>query len=87
MDFKTFYQGLDAEKRKSFADKAGTSVGYCHQIIYGAKQIELGLADAMVAASDGALTHSDLPLTDRAKFQQTARGWDGRERRTKARAQ
>lgn len=83
MDFKTFYQGLPASERETFAAKVGTSVGYLHQIAYGAKNIELGLADAIVTASGKALKLADLPLTERAKFQNVARQWDGiTERRT-----
>lgn len=77
MDFKTFYQGLPASEREAFAARVGTSVGYLHQIAYGAKNIELGLADAIVTASAKKLTYDDLPLTERAKFQRTARQWDG----------
>ena len=73
MDFKTFYQGLTPDQRLVFAEQVGTSVGYCHQIAYGAKRIELGLADAMVAVAGKALTLDDLPLTDRATFQRKAR--------------
>lgn len=86
VEFKTYYQGLSAEERESFAARVGTSTGYCHQLAYGAKRIELGLADAIVAASAGKLTLDDLPLTDRAKFQNTARQWDGTDRRKAAKA-
>lgn len=85
MDFKTFYQGLTPDQRQTLASKVGTSVGYCHQIAYGTKRIELGLADAIVAASQGDLTLDDLPLTERAQFQRDARKWDGKERRKRAR--
>jgi hypothetical protein len=71
MDFKTYWQGLEAAARETFAKDVGTSVGYCHQIAYGGKRIELGLADAIVAHTG--LTLDDLPLTDRAIFQQRAR--------------
>jgi hypothetical protein len=81
MDFKTFYQGLAAKDRETFAEKIGTSPGYCHQIAYGMKQIELGLADAIVAHSGGKLGLADLPLTDRATFQHKARS-GGRQRRS-----
>lgn len=83
MDFKTFYQGLEPAQRQSFAERVGTSVGYCHQIAYGTKRIELGLADAMVAASAEALSLDDLPLTARAQFQRVARQWSGTERRAR----
>lgn len=73
MDFKTYWQGLKAADRDAFAKNVGTSIGYCHQIAYGEKRVELGLADAIVAHSDGQLDLEDLPLTDRAVFQQKAR--------------
>lgn len=73
MDFKTFFTGLSVVERTEFAKKVGTTTGYCHQIIYGDKRIELGLADVFVAASSGKLNHSDLPLTPRAKFQMNTR--------------
>lgn len=73
MEFKTYWQGLKAAEREAFARNVGTSVGYCHQIAYGDKRVELGLADAMVAHGGGLLTLDALPLTDRAVFQQAAR--------------
>jgi hypothetical protein len=73
MDFKTYYLSLSQQERSEFAEKVGTTMGYCHQIAYGDKQIELGLADVIVAISSGALTLHDLPLTDRAEFQSKAR--------------
>jgi hypothetical protein len=81
MDFKTYYRNLDPDAREKFAQRVGTTVGYCHQIAYGNKQIELGLADAIVAASKQDVGLSDLPLTDKALFQAKARKWDGTERR------
>jgi len=72
MDFKTFYQRLTIDKRQEFAAKVGTTVGYCHQIAHG-KRIELGLADTIVANSDGALTLASLNLTERAEFHRQAR--------------
>lgn len=71
--FKTYWQGLEAPEREAFAKNIGTTVGYCHQIAFGGKRVELGLADAMVAHSAGRLSLADLPLTDRAKFQHAAR--------------
>lgn len=73
MDFKTYWQGLKAADRDAFAKNVGTSIGYCHQIAYGDKRVELGLADAIVAHSGGLLGLDDLPLTSRAVFQQRAR--------------
>lgn len=93
MDFKTFYRQLTPEQRQAFAEKVHTTTGYCHQIAYG-KRLELGLADAMVAIAPefgGALTLTDLNLTDRARVQDQVRRsggepaakapWDGHERR------
>lgn len=73
MDFKTYYQRLTAEAREEFAKKVGTSVGYCHQLAYGTKRVELGLADAIVATAGGEVGLDELPLTDRAKHQRIAR--------------
>jgi hypothetical protein len=73
MDFKTYYLDLSQQDRADFAEKIGTTTGYCHQLAYGDKRIELGLADAMVAVSGGALTLLELNLTDRAVFQANAR--------------
>lgn len=81
MDFKTYWQKLTPEARSAFAKKVGTSVGYCHQIAYGAKNIELGLADAIIAAAQPTLKLDKLPLTERAKFQDDARKWDGKTER------
>ena len=73
MDFKTYYQSLPTQEREAFAEKVGTTTGYCNQLMYGDKRIELGLADAMVAVSGGALTLAELSLTDRAVFQEQVR--------------
>ena len=79
MDFKTFYLGLTSEKRDEFADAASTSRGYCNQVAYAGKKIELGMADVFVAKSGGALTLDALPLTDRAMQQRAARSQPSQE--------
>ena len=73
MDFKTYWQRMTVPQRDAFAKNVGTSPGYCHQLAYGDKLIELGLADALVAQAGDDLTLDDLPLTERAKFQRAAR--------------
>lgn len=73
MDFKTFYTSKTVAERDAFDAQAGTSRGYCNQIAYAKKQIELGMADVLVALSNGQLTLDDLPLTDRAKAQRVIR--------------
>lgn len=73
MDFRTFYTSLPVAERESFAIRANTTRGYCNQVAYGAKEIELGMADVFVALADGALTHDDLPLTARARKQRAIR--------------
>lgn len=73
MDFKTYWQRLKPPERDAFATNIGTSVGYCHQIAYGGKKVELGLADAIVAHASGDVCLEDLPLTTRAVFQRAAR--------------
>jgi hypothetical protein len=69
--FKGFWQTLAPEARTKFAERIGTTPGYCHQIAFGNKRIELGLADVICRFSG--LTLDMLPLTDRAKFQHSAR--------------
>ncbi len=64
--FRQHYLGLNGRAREALASTAGTTTGLLHQIVYGRKQIELGLADCLVALCDG-ITLDDLPLTDRAK--------------------
>ena len=73
MDFKTFYLGLPRPDREAFAAKIGSTVGYCHQLAYGKKQVELGMADVIVASSGGVIEIEALPLTERARFQRVAR--------------
>lgn len=88
MDFKTFYRQLGQTEREAFAQKVHTTVGYCHQIACG-KRIELGLADSIVAVSEGQVTLAELNLTDRARLQDETRRsvkaanepWNGVERR------
>lgn len=73
MDFKTFFTSLPVAERESFAQQAGTTRGYCNQVAYAGKQLELGMADVFVALSGGRLTLNDLPLTDRAAAQRLIR--------------
>lgn len=73
MDFKTFYTTKPVNERESFAQQAGTTRGYCNQIAFADKKVELGMADVFVALSDGALTLDGVPLTDRAKAQRAIR--------------
>lgn len=73
MSFRTYFLGLDAVQRASLAESARTTVGYLTQVAYGNKQIELGLADVLVAVSGEAITLDDLPLTDRASAQRQIR--------------
>ena len=71
--FKEFYLALDIDSRERFARTAGTTVGYCSKLIYGGARVELGLADVMVAAAHGQLTHDGIPMTRRAKEQMRKR--------------
>lgn len=73
MDFRTFYLGLDTHEREQFAKRCGTTRGYCNQVAYADKRIELGLADVFVAVSGGRLSLEGLPLTDRAHAQRAIR--------------
>lgn len=73
MDFKTYFLALPVAARDAFAEKAGTSRGYCNQVAYAGKEVELGMADVFVAVSDGALTLEELPLTKRARAQRLIR--------------
>jgi hypothetical protein len=73
MSFKTFFLEKSVAGRETFARKAETTVGYCNQICYGGKHVELGMADVFVALSDGRLTLGDIPLTDRAVRQRQIR--------------
>lgn len=76
MTFKTFFLGLAAAERKEYAGRAGSTEGYLLQVAYGNKLVELGMADALVAASGGVLKLEMLPLTDRAKQQDSIRRAD-----------
>lgn len=73
MSFRTYFFALDQEQRASFAERAGSSAGYLTQVAYGNKSVELGLADVLVAVSNGALKLSDIPLTLRAMQQHGVR--------------
>lgn len=73
MNFRAYFLGLDSAARAEFANKVGSTVGYLTQVAYGNKQIELGLADVLVAVSAGSLTLDDVPLTERAKVQHATR--------------
>lgn len=73
MDFRTYFTRLPVAERDAFAARAGTSRGYCNQVAYAGKQIELGMADVFVACSGGLLSLDELPLTDRALQQRSIR--------------
>ncbi len=73
MRFRAFFREMPPLDRAEFAARAGSTVGYLDQVAYGNKQIELGLADVLVALSGGELTLDDVPLTDRAKRQRAVR--------------
>lgn len=72
--FKSFLMGMSTEEREQYATRAGTSTGQLNQIVYAGREIELGLADVLVAlAPAGSLSLDDLPLTDRAQKQRAIR--------------
>lgn len=73
MKFKDFYLPLSSADRLEFAEQSGTTIGYCNQIAYAGKRIELGLADVFVSLSKGKLRIADLLLTDRAQRQHAIR--------------
>lgn len=73
MTFRTFLLALNLDERRRVAERVGSSVGYLQQVAYGNKQIELGLADALVAVSEGKVSLAELPLTDRARHQHHVR--------------
>jgi hypothetical protein len=70
--FKTHYLKLPVNERESLAQQAGTTRGTLNQVVYGGKQIELGLADCLVALCAG-IDLDDLPLTERAQRQRVVR--------------
>ncbi|MDP9895342.1 hypothetical protein J2W32_004440 [Variovorax boronicumulans] len=70
--FKIHYLGLSVAAREALAQQAGTTRGTLHQVVYGGKRIELGLADCLVALCPP-LTLDDMPLTDRAIQQRIVR--------------
>ncbi len=70
--FKTHYLKLSVNERESLAQQAGTTRGTLNQVVYGGKQIELGLADCLVALCTG-IDLDDLPLTERAQRQRVVR--------------
>jgi hypothetical protein len=72
MTFKSLYLGLPVNERESLAQQAGTTRGMLNQVAYAAKEIEIGLADCLVALLEG-LTLDDLPLTERARMQRQVR--------------
>ena len=72
MKFKTHYLDLALNERESLAQQAGATRGTLTQVAYGRAEIELGLADCLVALCQG-ISLDDLPLTARAKKQRRIR--------------
>jgi hypothetical protein len=73
MSFRDYFLGLDSDQRAAYAERSGSTVGYLLQIAYGNKQVELGLADVLVAQAGGHLDLNGLPLTERALDQHLRR--------------
>lgn len=74
--FKSFLFGLSVAQREAFAAEADSSRLYLQQVAYRNKEIELGLADAIVALAGrlGAqIALDDLPLTEKARHQRKVR--------------
>lgn len=86
MSFRTYFFGLDHEARSAYAERTGSTVGYLSQVAYGNKDVELGMADVLVAVAGGALALSDLPLTERAKRQHVIRTSKHARRRVASKA-
>lgn len=72
MHFKAHYLALSTTARDDLARRAGTTRGTLNQVVYAGKEIELGLADCLVALCQG-VELADLPLTERAKHQHAVR--------------
>lgn len=72
MEFKTHYLALTVAQRDALAERAGTTRGTLNQVVYAGKQIELGLADCLVALCPS-VTLDDMPLTERAAQQRSIR--------------
>ena len=72
MEFKTHYLALTVAQRDVLAERAGTTRGTLNQVVYAGKQIELGLADCLVALCPG-VSLDDMPLTERAAQQRAVR--------------
>jgi hypothetical protein len=73
MDFKTFFFAMPIADRDAFAERANTSRGLLTQVAYRNKQIELGLADVIVALTHGEVPLVGLPLTENALRQHSIR--------------
>jgi hypothetical protein len=69
MTFLDYFLKLSAVEKRELALICGTSVGYLDHVAHGRKRLSLGMALALVAASERALRAEDLPLADRAREQ------------------
>lgn len=81
--FKTRILAMSSSERDKLAASAGTTRGLLNQIIFGGKQIELGLADCLVALMPGVRLET-LPLTERARKQHGVRTGVSKKRRPTA---
>ncbi len=68
-----FVFSLAPDDRDAIAVAAGTTRAYLQQLAYANKRAELGLADCIVALSDGRVSLDDVPLTERAAEQRRTR--------------
>ena len=60
MDVKTFLKTQGETVIVDVAEKAGTTVGYLRQIVYGHRRVSTSLAQRLVKASNGLLTLHEL---------------------------
>lgn len=57
---KEFYEAMGAENVERIAKKAGTTLSYYREIMYGRRRPSLEMAEAIAKASDGHLSVWDL---------------------------
>ncbi|WP_257234907.1 MULTISPECIES: XRE family transcriptional regulator [unclassified Acinetobacter] len=61
MNLYLFWRGLSAEQRKSFCKTAGIGYRYMdNHLVHRTKKPSIKTVDAMVKASNDALTHEDV---------------------------
>lgn len=83
MSFRKFFLAMKVPERCAYAEACGTQYSLLKSLAYDMKQVDLGLADVLVAVSRGQISLDDVPLSEKAKRHRALREMHGKRRRVR----